>query len=117
MEMHHFSALLTEKLEHIYHLETEISTNLRLGREDRKMEGSGLFQSLNIEADVKSNGSDEGASVDVIVMKMRAGEEMLWGTAGTGLLKPEPGQQLLLKPNISILDTEGRLILCLGGGA
>lgn len=40
------------------------------------MEGSGLFQSLNIEADVKSNGTDEGASVDVIVMKIRAGEEM-----------------------------------------
>lgn len=61
---------------HFSHLEMEMGTNLRLGARDRKMGGRALFQSLNIEADVKSNGTDEGASVDVIVMKIRAGEEM-----------------------------------------
>lgn len=39
-------------------------------------EGIGLFQSLNIEAYVKTNETDESASVDVIVMKIRTGEEM-----------------------------------------
>lgn len=39
------------------------------------MEDSGLFQSLNIEAYVKTNET-ESASVDVIVMKIRTGEEV-----------------------------------------
>lgn len=40
------------------------------------MEDSGLFQSLNIEAYVKTNETDESASVDVIVREIRNGEEM-----------------------------------------
>lgn len=74
------------------------------------MEGRGLFQSLNIEADVKSNGSDEGTSVDVFVVKIGAAEEMhnrrALGHDSTGLLKLDSRQQLLLKPNIYIRDTE-----------
>lgn len=71
-----FLSTWTENWGHFSHLEMEIGTNLRLGARDREMEGRGPFQSLNIEADVKSNGTDEGTSVDVIVMKIRAGEEM-----------------------------------------
>lgn len=52
--------------------------NLRLvtwkGARDR--DDGGLIQSLNIEAYVKTNETDETASVDVFVRKIRTGQEM-----------------------------------------
>jgi len=49
-----------------------------------RKEDSGLFQSLNIEAYVNTNETDESTSVDVIVMKNRAGEEMHYRTKALG---------------------------------